>query len=290
MVFKFFLGTSIIFILGRFVIKDPKNFSGLLTKKIGAGNCLIIFLNNLISDVSVGTIKNGPTAVPFFKFYTGAIQTLMGLRVKFGADVRDPLFKIRNVLQEDLHFEEELKREVQGSYFQMFILAGFTWIFVISSKKIGNISVEIGDLKLILLWQILGLFLFHWILKMKKEKTFEEVQLYFETIFTYSVLLTAELPIQKIINSLPLNEIKESKDKSLLGCKEIFLQHVRNFGLTGASDLRSVDMLFSEVKFQQKEKFKSFVSSSLKLKLLFSVAFFFTSYLFYLFLMLNGLQ
>ncbi|MGE3611130.1 MAG: hypothetical protein AB7I27_16180 [Bacteriovoracaceae bacterium] len=228
--------------------------------------------------------------LPRYKFYSEVIEVLLNLARRMGGNYQEALLFLREGLMADRQFEKKLKEIILGAWFQMVLMMGLTWAFIIGSLSIVEINVAPFKLVGILLWQIIGLACLPILIKVFREKFFSDIGKIWKVLFILKSLAKVPLSRSEVLNMAGVSELKQIKQSNLFPIVNKLKEICQRALQIGGSYENEVNYLMEELRFQEKWHFELFEKRLLVVKIALLAVFFLPSYLAFIFLLLSDLM
>ncbi|MFW5887711.1 MAG: hypothetical protein ACOCUH_02825 [Bacteriovoracia bacterium] len=255
----------------------------------------LIFKANLFRGISIGknrkellisicniTAKSGHNVkldvLPQYKFYTSLVENLYRFKAQFGVPVKATLMRIKRGIQQDDKMENQLQAEKNSSYLQMSGIIVMTWFFVYYAMSIFSLPISRGILYGIGLWQLIGLFLFMFIMNKLRKSYFAPYSLYFGKIYAWQSLMDVGLPLGEINSKLELNHLLEDNSKRFEFIRRRMSEQISNVHKYGNYNAEETEDIVDQLWSMQEETFKRFQRVQSATKLIVIAIFFVSSY------------
>lgn len=231
-----------------------------------------------------------PGSLPQYKFYSEVVEVLLSLARKMGGNYQDALLHLREGLQVDRQFEKKLKDVTLGTWLQMGMMMGLTWIFILSALHLVEVEVAKENLFLIFLWQAIGLSFLPFLLKFMRKKYFGDIGKMWKMLYVLKSLAKVPMSRTELFTMAEIKELGSIKQKSLEHLVLKLKETCQRLLKLGGSYEEEVKYLMEELRFQEKWHFELFEKRLLAIKLGLLSIFFLPSYLAFIFLLLGDLM
>lgn len=166
--------------------------------EIVLGEALLLNLQESEAKIALG-LKILPNELLRYKFYTELLEHLFESYRRLGTSIKKILPDIRRGLSRDLQFERKILNEIIGALLQFAVIAVTTWGFVFLSSFL----VEITPSKIVMIFmallQIFGVFLFFFLMKWLKQKSFADFSSALTELYLFSSFLEVGLPLNDVL-------------------------------------------------------------------------------------------
>lgn len=228
--------------------------------------------------------------LPSYKFYSGVVEVLLQLARKMGGNYQESLLFLRDGLQIDRQFEKKIKDAVLGMWLQMGLMMGLTWTFIYGALNLVDVKIRTSNLILIFLWEVIGLSLLPFVIKVLREKYFGDIGKIWKMLFVLKALVKVPLSRTEIFTAAGVQELTQIRQKSLASIVQKLKEACQKTLKLGVSYEADVDYLMGELRFQEKWHFELFEKRLTVIKLVLLSVFFLPSYLAFIFLLLGDLM
>lgn len=277
----------LILLLILWIESDQRLGPNLLIIKRNAAEELEDWLKRFSWEKSREPLTQGE--LPQYKFYTEVVDLLLSLARKVGGTYQDSLLFLRQGLQSDRQFEKKLKEALWGTWLQMGLMVALTWIFILSSLSLVDIKVSSFKLILIGLWQMIGLLILPWLLRVLRMRYFGDIGILWRILYVLRSLSKVPLSRTEIMTIANVGLIKTIKQKTLSPLVDKLKQTCQKALQQGGSYEEEVVSLMEELRFQEKWHFELFEKRLMVIKLGLMSIFFLPSYLTFIFCLLGDL-
>ncbi len=230
------------------------------------------------------------SALPVYKFYSEVIEVLLNLARRMGGNYQEALLFLREGLQNDRQFEKKVKSAVLGTWLQMGLMMGLTWLFIMSAVTLVGMQVDGWKLFLIFFWQLIGLSILPLCLRWLRKKYFGDIGKIWKMLFVLKSLMKVPLSRTEVLTLAGVGELNHVKQNSLLSIVSKLKETCQKTLKMGTSYEDDVRYLMDELRFQEKWHFELFEKRITALKLAILSLFFLPSYLGFIFLLLGDLM
>jgi hypothetical protein len=229
-------------------------------------------------------------ALPVYKFYTEVTEVILNIARKMGGSYQESLIFLREGLVSDRQFEKRLREAQLGTWLQMGLMVGLTWMFILGSLYITEIRVPFTKLLLIGAWQSLGLLSIPALLSHYRQKFFADIGRLWKMLYVLNSLSKVPLARSETLNLAGVRELGEIKQKTLFHIVEKLRSTCERILKVGGSYEGEVKSLMEELRFQEKWHFELFEKRLTVIKLGILSLFLLPSYLVFVFLLLGDLM
>lgn len=233
---------------------------------------------------------SGEMKLPVYKFYTETIEVLLKLARKMGGNYQDSFLFIREGLQLDQQFEKKIRESILGTWIQMGLMMGLTWIFILGALHLVEVKIASFHLLLIFLWQSVGLSLLPLILKFLRGHYFGDIGKLWKMLLILKALAKVPVSRTEVFQFAGVGELNQIKQKTLGAVVEKLKETCQKALKIGGSYEDEVKYLMEELRFQEKWHFELFEKRLVVIKLGLLSLFFLPSYLAFIFLLLSDLM
>ena len=157
----------------------------------------------------------GVQYLPKYKFYTEVIEVLLNLARKMGGNYQESLLFLREGLQSDRQFEKKIREAVIGTWLQIGMIMGLTWMFIAGALSLIDVKISVVKLLVILLWQSVGCSLLPFLLGHLRTKYFGDIGKIWKMLYVLRSLAKVPLSRTEILTLATVGELKGIKQKSL---------------------------------------------------------------------------
>lgn len=231
-----------------------------------------------------------PGKLPIYKFYSEVVEVLLQLARRMGGQYQDSILFLREGLQSDKQFEKKLREAITGIYLQMGLMMILTWVFILGAMNLVEVKIRLLHLFMILLWQVLGISILPFTLRLIRKKYFGDIGKIWKMLFVLKALMKVPLSRSEVLSFAGVQELNTIKQKALqeivMKLKEM-CQKILKLGVSYEEDLK---YLMEELRFQEKWHFELFEKRLTVIKLALLSVFFLPSYLAFIFLLLGDLM
>ena len=161
--------------------------------------------------------------MPSYKFYDKLIEQLMIYQRKYGVSVQLALRGLRTALIQDVKSDKKIRSIKINSLSQYILMCFFTWFISVHMSLAVDVKPERINLCLILVWQILGAYLFLFLLKFLKKIKFEYFEPVFHSLYSAKSFLLASRPIQEVKAALQHKDLQHANQIQWLRDKTEYL-------------------------------------------------------------------
>jgi hypothetical protein len=231
-----------------------------------------------------------PGTLPAYKFYSEVVEVILNLARKMGGSYQDSLLFLREGLASDRQFEKRLREAHLGTWLQMGLMVGLTWLFIVGSLIITEVKVSPGKLLLIAGWQSLGLITLPAILSYYRKKFFGDIGKLWKMLYVLNSLGKVPLARSETLGLAGVRELSEIRQKTLSHIVEKLRSTCERILKLGGSYESDVKNLMEELRFQEKWHFELFEKRLTVIKLGILSIFLLPSYLMFIFLLLGDLM
>lgn len=248
-------------------------------------------LENWLKNFGTNRQELKPMAVlPVYKFYSEVIEVLLNLARRLGGNYQEPLLFLREGLQNDRQFEKKVGSAVMGTWLQMGLMMGLTWLFIGSAITLVEMKISWLKLFFILVWQLIGLSILPFTLKWLRKKYFGDIGKIWKMLFVLRSLMKVPLSRTEILTLAGVGDLNNVKQTSLLPIVHKLKETCQRTLKMGTSYEEDIRYLMEELRFQEKWHFELFEKRITALKLAILSLFFLPSYLAFIFLLLGDLM
>ncbi|WPU64243.1 hypothetical protein [Peredibacter starrii] len=229
-------------------------------------------------------------ALPSYKFYTEVVEVLLSLARRMGGNYQDSMLFLREGLQVDRQFEKKIREAVMGTWLQMAMMMGLTWMFIFGALNLVDVKVSPLHLFFIFGWQSFGLSSLPFLLKWLRKKYFGDIGKIWKMLFVLRSLVKVPLSRTEVFAIAGVQELKMIKQKALESIVHKLKETCQKALKQGGSYEEEVKYLMEELRFQEKWHFELFEKRLIVIKLALLSIFFLPSYLAFIFLLLGDLM
>lgn len=231
-----------------------------------------------------------PGRLPSYKFYTEVVEVLLSLARKMGGNYQEAMLFLREGLQVDRQFEKKIREAVLGTWLQMGMMMGLTWLFILGALNLVEIKVSWFHLFCIFGWQSLGLSLLPFLLRWMRKKYFGDIGKIWKMLFVLRSLAKVPLSRTEVFTIAGVQELNSIEQKALASIVQKLKETCQKALKLGGSYEDEVKYLMEELRFQEKWHFELFEKRLIVIKLALLSIFFLPSYLAFIFLLLSDLM
>ncbi|MAZ47139.1 MAG: hypothetical protein CME65_01165 [Halobacteriovoraceae bacterium] len=178
--------------------------------------------------------------LPEYKFYHLMIWDMKALEKKYGINPNSAFQELRKALNLDIKSDRKIKGIIQTSFLQYISMCAFTWFMLLHMTATLGFSLEIVDISLILLWQIIGSYLFSQVVKSIKMRICAPFLPLFKMIYKVRCLVKTSRPLHEIKTEMEeyLDQKKSSKKHfSIIQRLEFYLRTIKTKGTLPKEEL-----------------------------------------------------
>lgn len=232
--------------------------------------------------------------LPEYKYFSKLLISLLELQRKFGRSIEDSLLILKKNLSLDLLYEHRIREKITQVVGQCLLMAFGQWGMLLFMASQMQLSLPAPLLIFIAFWQVLGLTILFWHVRVVQKKVFYHFAVVAQKVFTWMVLCQTDMDFSKMANLAVLNFGKlKSKSFDPTGYLAVMEQNMtevieiwRKTGRTPAKDFNRLGSLLTEVFNSLQDTFIKKVDLSVLFIMLF---FFFASYLLSLMWLMSSL-
>ena len=228
--------------------------------------------------------------LPSYKFYTEVVEVILNLARRMGGNYQDSLLFLREGLQFDRQFEKKIREAVLGTWLQMGMMMGLTWLFILGALHLVEVKVSLVHLSMIFIWQTFGLSMLPFTLKWLRRKYFGDIGKIWKMLFVLRSLVKVPLSRTEVFTLAGVQELTTIKQKALESIVTKLKETCQKALKQGGSYEEEVKYLMEELRFQEKWHFELFEKRLIVIKLALLSIFFLPSYLAFIFLLLSDLM
>lgn len=228
--------------------------------------------------------------LPIYKFYSEVVEVLFSLARKMGGNYQESILFLREGLQVDRQFEKKIREAVLGTWLQMAMMMGLTWMFILGALNLVDVKVSPLHLFYIFFWQVLGLSSLPFLLKWLRKKYFGDIGKIWKMLFVLRSLVRVPLSRTEVFTLAGVQELTSIKQKALDSIVQKLKETCQKALKQGGSYEEEVKYLMEELRFQEKWHFELFEKRLIVIKLALLSIFFLPSYLAFIFLLLGDLM
>lgn len=232
----------------------------------------------------------GLGALPSYKFYTEVVEVLLSLARRMGGSYQEAMLFLREGLQVDRQFEKKIREAVLGTWLQMGMMMGLTWLFILGALHLVEVKVSWVHLFCIFIWQSLGLSLLPFLLRFLRKKYFGDIGKIWKMLFVLRSLAKVPLSRTEVFTMAGVQELNSIEQKALASIVQKLKETCQKALKLGGSYEEEVKYLMEELRFQEKWHFELFEKRLIVIKLALLSIFFLPSYLAFIFLLLSDLM
>lgn len=221
--------------------------------------------------------KSSDIELPEYKYFTVLSNEIIALHKRYGVDILPIIINFRQRLKDDLEMEKKLSDLKKSAFLEIMIVMFFTWSFVFIAKLSVEIKFNSNYLSLIFIWQLLGMIVLHYGLRLKKKLLFTELSQFIKSIFTFEALYLAPISLSKLIATCSYQELLSLK--KYMDIREHFEVLLNQLKVYGELRQEDVSELSQCVVYQYNHNCTLFEKFSKGLKLTVLMVFFMSSFL-----------
>ncbi len=229
-------------------------------------------------------------ALPVYKFYSEVVEVILNLARKMGGSYQDSLLFLREGLISDRQFEKKLREVNLGTWLQMGLMVGLTWLFILGSLSLTDIKLPFLKLLLIAGWQGLGLVCLPVLLSYYRKKYFGDIGRLWKMLYVLNSLGKVPIARSETLGLAGVRDLTLVKQKSLQHIVEKLRSTCERVLKIGGSYEEEIKSLMEELRFQEKWHFELFEKRLTVVKLGILSLFLLPSYLMFIFLLLGDLM
>ncbi len=227
--------------------------------------------------------------LPRYKFFSDLVQVLLSLARQWGAQYQQVFITLREILNQDLQFEKQLKEFIQGCWFQMVLIVCMSWLFIILGTSWVDIKFPKSYMVMIGAWQTLGMICFHFGILYLKKRYLEGLGRFWKSLICLRALAETALPRSEVVRISELKNLDECYHQEWVDFK-VKVHHLGQWMLSsGQSPLKEINYLIEELRFLEKHQIQSFQKMSHIYKFIVLVIFFIPAYFAFLFIIFSNL-
>ncbi len=254
----------------------------LFAKEKSAGEELLQAIPELEASLSVGMKMSG-LKLPEYKFFTSLIYILLENNRRLGIGLKNVLGELKQNLILDLQFEGKLLDHTLGANAQFLVIALTTWFFIFFSSQLADLPLDSFILLLIILVQLSGIFVFNFLLKLIKKRTFNKFNQAISRLYLFGGLSEIGLSFGQVLEESKVMASENWSHRLFLPCARRLSGLVARWKETGLSPVSGSREIIGELWHLKEVSFVRFLKHLDLLKFVILAGFFLPAYFLYLY-------
>lgn len=223
-----------------------------------------------------------------YKFYRKLVQTIIENSNEYGSPMRAPMEVLKKSLLADLSKQKKLQELRNSAYGNFLMAALITWLFGHYSTLTLGQNINSWVYLMIGGWQVFGILSFAEVLKRLEVKKLADFELIFSKVYSLRLLSLAGVCVNDLVRKSGIENLYDLKVPGLIHHLER-LEHIIEQRIKKGEEIDDELVLFIDELWElydiRSVSYKKIVTF---LKFIWLCLFFFSSYLFIVFSILNS--